>query len=157
MWSPIHVVLTLCVRYDYCADEDPDGGLHHGADDGGHGGGHGDQGRHDAITETSQIAMTATTIRRQSTKKERMNIRTTVERKAFYERAADVKGIPLTAFVEQALDEAAKRVIAEVERIQLTARDCQFLMDILRNPAPEPTSAMLKAAEDLKASQAAKD
>ena len=101
------------------------------------------------------MAMTATTIRRQSTKKDRMNIRTTVERKAFYERAADIKGIPLTAFVEQALDEAAKRVIAEVERIQLTARDCQFLMDLLRNPTPEPTPAMLKAAEDLKASQAA--
>ena len=138
--------------HQHCAEHHADG-----ANDGGYGGGHGDQGRYHAITQTSQMAMTATTIRRQSTKMERMNIRTTVERKAFYERAADIKGIPLTAFVEQALNEVAKRVIAEFERNQLTARDCRFLMDLLRNPAPEPTPVMLKAAEDLKASQAAKD
>ncbi len=35
--------------------------------------------------------MTAMTNRRQSTKKEGINIRTTVERKAFYERAADLR------------------------------------------------------------------
>lgn len=101
------------------------------------------------------MATTATRVRLQVTKKTRMNIRTTKERKASYERAAEIKGIPLTAFVEQVLDEAAERVIAEGERIRLTERDRQFLMDLLVNPAPEPTPALLEAAEDLKESQAA--
>ena len=102
--------------------------------------------------------MTATPITHESTKKDRVcNFRTTAARKASYERAAELRGVDFTAFAEQVLDEAATRVIAEAERIQLTARDCQFLMDLLRNPAPEPTPALLQAAEDLKASEAASD
>jgi uncharacterized protein (DUF1778 family) len=108
-------------------------------------------------TEIRQKAMAATNIKHRVTKETKVGFRTTAERKACYEHAAELRGLPFTAFAEQVLDEAAERVIAEAERIQLTARDCTFLMELLANPLPEPPPAFVRATEDFKASQAAKD
>jgi uncharacterized protein (DUF1778 family) len=104
------------------------------------------------------MAKIATLARHQVAKKlTRMNIRTTEIRKATYEHAAELRGVALTTFVEATLDAEAERVIAEAECIELTTRDWQFLMDFVRNPAPEPNRALLTAAEDLRASRANAD
>ncbi len=84
-----------------------------------------------------------------------MDLRTTPERKAVYERAAAARGQTLTAFAEQVLNEAAERVIAESERIDLSARDSRFLLELLLAPPPEPTRTLREAAADLRASDEA--
>lgn len=108
-------------------------------------------------TEMRAMAITETVNRTTVTKETRVGFRTTEERKAYYKRAAELRGQHLTAFAEQVLDEAAERAIAEVERIQMTARDSEFLMALLTDPLPEPPPAFVKAAEDFKASQATDD
>jgi len=81
-----------------------------------------------------------------------MDLRTTPERKAFYERAAATRGQSLTAFAEQVLDEAAESAIAQAERIELSAPDGRFLLELLLGPVPEPSPALRNAAVDLQAS-----
>ncbi len=83
------------------------------------------------------------------TKEGRVHFRTELDRKAQWERAAALKGMNLTAFAEQALDEQAARTLEQVERVKLSARDSRLIFDLLENP-PEPTPALLKAAKDYK-------
>lgn len=82
---------------------------------------------------------------------ERIDLRTTREIKDILVSAARHVGTNLTDFiVERALQEA-REILAERDRIQATAADVEFVLDLLDNP-PEPTPALIKAAYDWRGS-----
>jgi len=67
----------------------------------------------------------------------RVEARTSAKKKAFYQRAADLKGQSFTEFVESSLDEAATRVHKEFETIELSERDSKvFVAALLARTAP---------------------
>jgi uncharacterized protein (DUF1778 family) len=71
----------------------------------------------------------------------RINLRTSAEAKALIERAAAYVGTTVSAFMLQNAYEAAKRVVAEHEVIQLTQRDFEQFAKALDKP-PAPTAAL---------------
>ena len=74
----------------------------------------------------------------------RMNLRLRPEQKATLVRAAALRHTDLTDFVLQPALREARAVIEESERIPLSARDSQTVLDLLEHP-PAP-SARLRAA-----------
>lgn len=81
---------------------------------------------------------TATRLR--AAKTARVEARTSAKKKAFYQRAADLKGQTFTEFVEASLDEAADRAHKAYETIQLSERDCKaFVASLLSDASPSHT------------------
>jgi uncharacterized protein (DUF1778 family) len=74
----------------------------------------------------------------------RMSLRIRAEEKAILLRAVALKHTDLTDFVIEHALRAAKNVIEEAERVQLSARDSLRVLDLLEHP-PVP-NARLKAA-----------
>ena len=75
----------------------------------------------------------------------RMSLRIRAEEKAILLRAVALKHTDLTEFVIQHAVRAAKAVIEEADRVQLSERDSLRVLALLENP-PEPNARLLAAA-----------
>lgn len=87
-------------------------------------------------------------IKELNTKNARFDTRLSKEQKAFFEKAARLGGYRnLTDFVVIAVQEKAKEIIAESERILASKKDNEVFFDALANPKP-PNEALSKAAKE---------
>ena len=75
----------------------------------------------------------------------RVETRTTPAKKALYQRAAAMRGLTFTEFVERSLDEAAERAQKDLESMQLSRRDAEAFCDALVSDA-EPGEHLQAAA-----------
>lgn len=71
-------------------------------------------------------------------------IRTAPQDKSLIEKAADQLGLTVSSFMLQNAIRAARKELAEVERLSLTERDVHSFFSALMNP-PAPNSALKKA------------
>jgi uncharacterized protein (DUF1778 family) len=78
----------------------------------------------------------------------RLSLRIRAEEKALLLRAVAMQHTDLTDFVVQHALRAAKSVIEEAERVQLSERDSLRVLDLLENP-PAPNARLLAAAQEL--------
>ena len=78
----------------------------------------------------------------------RMSLRIRAEDKTLLLRAVALQHTDLTDFVVQHALRAAKSVIDEAERVQLSERDSLRVLDLLENP-PAPNAKLLAAAQGL--------
>jgi uncharacterized protein (DUF1778 family) len=78
----------------------------------------------------------------------RMSLRIRREEKALLLRAVALKRTDLTEFVLRHAVQAAKAVIDEADRVQLSERDTLRVLDLLENP-PAPNRKLLAAARAL--------
>ena len=76
----------------------------------------------------------------------RIEARTSPEKKAFYQRAAELRGQTFTEFVERSLDEAAERAHTEYKPMQLSERDAKRFIAALLD-APKPNAKLREAAK----------
>jgi uncharacterized protein (DUF1778 family) len=77
-----------------------------------------------------------------------MSLRIRAEDKAILLRAVALKRTDLTDFVIRHAVRAAKAVIDEADRVQLSERDSLRVLDLLENP-PAPNARLLAAAQAL--------
>jgi uncharacterized protein (DUF1778 family) len=82
----------------------------------------------------------------------RMSLRIRAEDKTLLLRAVALQHTDLTDFVVQHALRAAKSVIDEAERVQLSERDSLRVLDLLENP-PAPNARLLAAAQVLPSRQ----
>jgi uncharacterized protein (DUF1778 family) len=68
--------------------------------------------------------------------------------KAVIMRAVALEQTDMTDFIMRTVLREARQVIEEHERIKLSKRDSQLVMDLLENP-PAPNARMIKAAKGL--------
>ena len=78
----------------------------------------------------------------------RMSLRVPAEEKAILLRAAALRRTDLTDFVRQCSLSAARAVIREAERLDLSERDSRRVLALLENP-PKPNAKLLAAARAL--------
>jgi uncharacterized protein (DUF1778 family) len=78
----------------------------------------------------------------------RMSLRISAEEKTLLLRAVALSRTDLTDFVLRHALLAAKAVIAEADRVQLSERDSLRVLDLLENP-PAPNAKLLAAARAL--------
>lgn len=79
---------------------------------------------------------------------DRMSFRIASEDKRLLMRAAAIQHANLTEFVLRNIINAAKQVIEEDERLQLSERDSLRVLELLDNP-PAPNARLLAAAAAL--------
>ena len=77
----------------------------------------------------------------------RIELRIDAAAKAKLTRAAALQHVDLTAFILRAALPAAENVIERAERIVLSERDSQRVLDLLENPPP-PNAKLRRAAAD---------
>ena len=86
-----------------------------------------------------------------NTKNARFDTRLTKEQKVFFERAAILGGFrSLTDFVVVALQEKAKEIVSERERVIDSQKDSEIFFDAVINPK-SPNKELTKAADEFKA------
>lgn len=86
-----------------------------------------------------------------NTKNARFDTRLPKEQKVFFEKAARLGGYRnLTDFVVMAVQEKAKQIISEKERIIASQKDSEIFFNALMNPK-EPNEELSKAANEFKA------
>lgn len=78
----------------------------------------------------------------------RMSLRIPAEEKTILLRAAALRRTDLTNFVRQHSLKAARAVIEEAERWELSERDSLRVLALLENP-PKPNAKLLAAAKSL--------
>jgi len=78
----------------------------------------------------------------------RLAVRLSADEKSTIARAAAIEHVDLTAFVVRNALRAAREVIDRDERLILSGRDSQQVLDLLGWP-PTPNSKLLRAARDL--------
>ena len=102
-------------------------------------------------THSSRVSQSAPVVKshRRPAKTARVEVRTSAKKKAFYQRAADLKGQTFTEFVESSLDEAATRAHKEFEAIELSERDSRAFVAALLADAT-PSRALTAAAKRYK-------
>lgn len=84
-------------------------------------------------------------------KNARFDTRLSLEQKVFFERAARLGGYRnLTDFVVITVQEKAKEIISESERIIASQRDSEIFFNAIMNPE-SPNNELLKAVEEFKA------
>nr|WP_231711227.1 DUF1778 domain-containing protein [Xanthobacter dioxanivorans] len=81
----------------------------------------------------------------QSSRDDRIELRTTRDEKRLLTAAAAHERLDLTSFIMRAALPAARDVVENAERISLSERDSLRVLDLLENP-PAPTPALLAAA-----------
>ena len=80
----------------------------------------------------------------------RFDTRLPKEQKVFFERAARLGGFRnLTDFVVMAVQEKAKVIISERERVIASQKDSEIFFDAVINPK-SPNKELVKAAEEFK-------
>lgn len=78
----------------------------------------------------------------------RLAVRLSAEEKATIARAAAIKHVDLTAFVVRHALDAAREIIEQEERVALSRRNSQRVLDLLEHP-PAPNARLLRAAHAL--------
>lgn len=78
----------------------------------------------------------------------RMSLRIRPEEKALLMRAVALEGTDLTDFVLQPALRAAKTIVEEADRVQLSEGGSLRVLDLLENP-PAPNAKLLAAARTL--------
>jgi uncharacterized protein (DUF1778 family) len=76
----------------------------------------------------------------------RLEMRVAPEQKAFFTRAAALRGLTLTDFAIDTLQAASVKTVEEYNLLRLSVEDQQVFVNALMNP-PAPTDALNKAAE----------
>ena len=76
---------------------------------------------------------------------ERLSLRVSTDAKKLIVRAAAIQQTNLTDFVVSNVLPVAQRIADAAERVYLTERDTQMIMEILDNP-PAPNEKLLAAA-----------
>ena len=76
---------------------------------------------------------------------DRMSLRIASEEKSLLMRAAAIQHMNLTEFVTRTVVAAAREVIEQSERIELTERDSLKVLSLLEEP-PAPNEKLLAAA-----------
>lgn len=77
-------------------------------------------------------------------RRERIEVRATSEEKQLIAAAAAESGKDMTGFVMGEILPAAQKVMERAQRILVSERDYQAILDALENP-PEPTPRLLAA------------
>jgi uncharacterized protein (DUF1778 family) len=77
-----------------------------------------------------------------------MSLRIRPDDKALLLRAVSLKHTDLTDFVVRHALRAAKAVVEEADRVQLSGRDSLRVLDLLENP-PAPNAKLIAAARSL--------
>ena len=83
------------------------------------------------MSARGEATMAATTA---TGKRERLEARITREQKELFQRAADLSGKTLTAFVVESVQAAAEATIRERDVIRLSPRDSRLFVEALMNP-----------------------
>lgn len=76
----------------------------------------------------------------------RLEMRVAPEQKNFFTRAAAIRGLTLTDFAIDTLQEAAVKTLEEYNLLRLAVEDQQLFVDTLMNP-PAPAGTLNRAAE----------
>jgi uncharacterized protein (DUF1778 family) len=79
----------------------------------------------------------------------RIEARTNQDTKDLIQKAADLEGQTLSAFLLESVQEAAYKVIERHQTLKLTIRDSEAFADAILNP-PQPNEALRAAAERYK-------
>lgn len=82
----------------------------------------------------------------QDRKSGRLAMRVDEASKALLEEAAALEGLSVTAFVLRHATLAARDVVDQYSRLQLSHRDWDHFLDLLDNP-PEPADSLRRAAK----------
>lgn len=82
-----------------------------------------------------------------TTAMERVDLRMEAEVKRTWERAAELSGVSLSAFVKMATSQYAEQLINTHDTLTLTPDESAWFIAYLRQPASEPTAAMVRAAD----------
>ena len=82
-------------------------------------------------------------------KQQRLEARVTLSQKRLIERAAKLRGTTLTAFVVLSAQEAAARIISDLETLSLQAAASEVFVSAVLS-APEPNQAARNAARRFK-------
>ncbi len=77
---------------------------------------------------------------------DRVDVRMETDVKRMWERAAAIAGVPLAAFIKMSASRCASELISANNTMTLNAEDTAWFMDLLQQPAPEPTPAMKRAS-----------
>jgi uncharacterized protein (DUF1778 family) len=86
-----------------------------------------------------------------TTEQARFDARLPKEQKQFFEKAAYLGGYRnLTDFIVRTVQEKAKEIIKEKERIIVSERDSQVFFDAITNPK-KPSETLKNASEDYNA------
>jgi uncharacterized protein (DUF1778 family) len=80
-----------------------------------------------------------------ATREDRIELRATREEKRLLAAAAAHERLDVTSFIMRNVLPAAREVMDRAERIALSERDTERVLDLLENP-PKPTPALLAAA-----------
>ena len=78
-------------------------------------------------------------------REDRIELRATKEEKRLLATAAAHERLDVTSFIMRTVLPTAREVVARAERIVLSERDTERVLELLENP-PEPTPALLAAA-----------
>jgi uncharacterized protein (DUF1778 family) len=78
---------------------------------------------------------------------ERVDLRMTSRQKHVIQAAASYEGTNLTSFILRLALQEAEEITRRAERLELSARDSQRVLELLENP-PAPTPALNKAVAD---------
>ena len=81
----------------------------------------------------------------ESTKSNRIELRTTPYEKALLTRAAALEHLDVTSFIMRTVVPTARDVVQRTEQIKLSERDTLLILDLLDNP-PEPNDKLKAAA-----------
>lgn len=84
-----------------------------------------------------------------ASKKARLDIRITQEKKELIERAVALKGLSITDFVINCVEEEARRTVRDYEQMNLTRRDSEAFAKALLEP-PKPSARLSEAARRYK-------
>jgi uncharacterized protein (DUF1778 family) len=82
-------------------------------------------------------------------KQQRLEARVTPGQKRLIERAAELRGTSVTAFVVDSAQEAATRTITEFEMLNVQDEARELFVNVVLNP-PEPNEAARVAAQRYK-------
>ena len=77
---------------------------------------------------------------------ERLEARVPSEQKSFFQRAAALRGVSLTDFMIESMQQAAVKAVEEHDLLKLTAAERQIFIDALLNP-PDPNEALRSATK----------
>jgi uncharacterized protein (DUF1778 family) len=80
-----------------------------------------------------------------ATREDRIELRATKEEKRLLAAAAAYERLDVTSFIMRNVLPSARKVVDRAERIVLSKRDSERILQLLENP-PKPSSALLAAA-----------
>lgn len=79
-------------------------------------------------------------------KEARIEARVSPKQKRLFERAAEIEGVTLTDFAISSMQRAARSVLEEQTKLELSERNQRAFVEALMNP-PEPNRALREAAQ----------